>query len=512
MIRPSKSSLSRRPFVSSPGVRASLGRAYGRKADVRWSRALHGPLKGAAGPAGSRPKPRGGAALPAAAKKAASFLSRHARPLGLRELAQLTFVRDWRSRSGTHVRFQQMYRGVPIIGALLDVHLDPGGAVCMVCGAFHRRPRLSRAPGPRSEITKKKALYLALADLGRGSVMRARVKMDRLIQPDAQGYRLVYKVVLPAARPLGNWVYLIDPRSGAILYSYNTMRFARGKGRVYLSNPLEDPSLQVKPLLRLEAPSRLRGRFVEAINEDYPEALSESGSYLFPPGDTHFDEVMAYYHVDRVGGFFSRENPSLGDLMGPDPRVRVHVHAGDAMDNAYYDPSTGALYFGDGGGSARLNDLAKEAAVIYHEYTHAILDHVNPHLKGSEADALHEGYADYFACSLTDDAQIGEWVMASRGEPHLRDLTNRKRYPGDIEGEAHADGEIWSGACWDLRRALGRKGADCLVAESMHFLPEFARFSDAAIGVVQSDENVNSGRNAAAIGKILSARGLALKK
>jgi Zn-dependent metalloprotease len=287
------------------------------------------------------------------------------------------------------------------------------------------------------------------------------------------------------------------------------MRFARARGRVYLRNPVEEPKLSSVNLERLTAVTGLAGDNVSVYNEDYPEAGSDDGKYIYAPDDTHFDEVNVYYHVDAVADYFLGLNGRAGKAREGRGKINAIVHAGDAMDNAYYDPATNGLYFGDGAGAGRLNDLAKEAAVVYHEYTHSVLDFVNPELKGEEADALHEGYADYFGCSLTDDAQIGEWVVAPRGEPHLRDLTSDKKYPHDLEGEAHADGEIWSGACWDLRVELGKNMSDRLVYESMYFLPEFASFPDAATGVLQGDENMFSAKHRRVIIDVFASRGLA---
>jgi Zn-dependent metalloprotease len=445
-------------------------------------------------------------------RKALLFLRTHFGFLGIQHPGQLDFVHSILSGSGTHIRFQQVYHGLPIIGALLDVHVDGGGAVCMVSGTFHGIFRMDHPLKLPPRMTKKDALAIAQSDLGARCVMRARIKTDELIYLSGGIGRRVYKVILPTARPLGNWVYLINPFTGAIVRSYNTMRFARGRGRVYLSNPAEDPSLRVVQLNRMTDLTGLRGDHVTVVNEDYPEARSANGAFLYMPVNTHFDEVMVYYHVDHATEFFLGLDQSVEGIVQKGGSIQAFVHAGDAMDNAYYDPATGGLYFGDGGGRERMNDLAREAAVVYHEYTHVVLDRINPHLKGDEADALHEGYADYFACSMTDDAQIGEWVVARRGEPHLRDLSNGKTYPHDLKGEAHADGEIWSGACWNLRTKLGKRKADSLVYESMHFLPEFASFMDAATGLVQADENMFSGRHRKRIAGVFAKRGLDVLK
>ena len=508
MIRPTSSSLSRKPFVTTARVTKGFRTKIPRRDEIRWCRSVQGPIPAA------RKLKLPCAHLPAEARRspditrAISFLHAHGDTLGIRDPSQLQFVRLWRSGSGTHVRFQQVYQSLPVIGALLDVHLDLIAAVCMVAGVYHGRIRLERPAARGAAITKKDSIRRALEDLGRASRLRAEVKCDQLVYSSRRGFRRVYKIVLPISRPLGNWVYLIDPFRGTILNSYNTMRFAHGRGRVYLTSPIEDPSLTVVTLDRLCSPVELKGAHVVVINEDFPEARSEDGSFLYTPADTHFDEVMAYYHADRVSAFFKELDQSLGKVMAAKGGIKTFVHAGDAMDNAYYDPSTNSICLGDGGGAERLNDLAKEAAVVYHEYTHAVLDRVNPHLKGTEADALHEGYADYFGCSLTDDPQIGEWVVAPAGKPYLRDLTNGKRYPRDLEGEAHADGEIWAGACWDLRSSLGAEKADRLVYESMHYLPEFAHFQDAALGVVQAGESMYSGRDRGRIAEIIEERGL----
>ena len=49
---------------------------------------------------------------------------------------------------------------------------------------------------------------------------------------------------------------------------------------------------------------------------------------------------------------------------------------------------------------------------------------------------------------------LGNWdaVSYSGDEPPcLRRLDSNKKYPKDIVGEVHADGEIWSACLWELR-------------------------------------------------------------
>ena len=65
--------------------------------------------------------------------------------------------------------------------------------------------------------------------------------------------------------------------------------------------------------------------------------------------------------------------------------------------------------------------------------------------------------------------------------PHcLRRVDTDLHYPGDLNGEVHHDGQIWSRALFDIRGSLGNVAADTIIVEgSMNFLgttmPQLAR-------------------------------------
>ena len=63
---------------------------------------------------------------------------------------------------------------------------------------------------------------------------------------------------------------------------------------------------------------------------------------------------------------------------------------------------------------------------------------------------------------------VADWDSTSytSSVPHcLRRLDEGKTYPGDLVGEVHADGEIWSQALWDMRTAIGNVKADTAIFE-----------------------------------------------
>lgn len=462
---------------------------------VRWSRATSGlrSIRGALTPGGGG-EPSG---------IARSFLCGRPSLFGIESVSSIALKRERETRSGWHVLFDQYHLGMRVVGGCLIVHVDGRGVVQMVNGEYHPRIDLPDSAPFEKLISVGEAVRISGDDLGVVVNGEARHDTELVIYMSPLRYMLAYRVVVSATKPLGSWLYIIDAKSGEIMRAINLSRFA--VGRVYLTNPREDPSLSDVTLENLHDDTQLTGSYARVENEDCDEAFSSRGEFLYEPSDSHFDEVMAYYHVDEAHAKYAAIDPRLDSILSPDVRIPVIVHYGDRFDNAYYDPYTRGLFFGDG---HVLNDLAKEACIIYHEYDHYILDHINPALKGPEADALHEGYSDYFGCSFTDDAQIGEWATARTGEPHMRDLLNRKVYPGDIVNEPHADGEIWGGACWDIREKTGKETADLLVYESMHYLPEFAKFSDATLGVIEADARINGGANGEVIRRIFRTRGL----
>ena len=56
--------------------------------------------------------------------------------------------------------------------------------------------------------------------------------------------------------------------------------------------------------------------------------------------------------------------------------------------------------------------------------------------------------------------------------PHcLRRVDLDLHYPGDLDGEVHHDGQIWSRALWDIRQALGNVKADTIIIEGQIDFP-----------------------------------------
>jgi len=426
------------------------------------------------------------------------------------EVSDLQYVRTTERRGIRHVKFCQVYHGLPVFGAEIIVHIDQADRVKMVNGEYCPGIEVDTVTHP---ISKTAAIDAVLAVLEIEGSAPSDVQVEPGVFPRGEGYCRTYKVVLNTRVPLGNWVYFVDALSGEVVDGYNAMRFVKGKGSIYNSNPKrDDDEVVTAELFDLNGDKTLSGTYFKVENDEGPEALapSDDHEFVYEPDSTHFDEAMVYYHLSRVGEFFR----NLGHSDHTEP-MTAHVHVPDPdthnpdYDNAYYSPSRNAIYFGHG---KTFNDLAREAAVIYHEYTHSIVESAQSYMWTHEAGALHEGYADYFACSISNDPQIGEFVVEQIGDPNLRNLRSQKTYDNFTGSSLHTDGEIWGITCWKIREALGSRVADRLIYEGLWFLPPSATFIDAYEGIVQADTDLFGDEHITEIDEIFAEQKIIVKE
>ena len=62
-------------------------------------------------------------------------------------------------------------------------------------------------------------------------------------------------------------------------------------------------------------------------------------------------------------------------------------------------------------------------------------------------------------------------------------------YPDDVQGEVHADGEIWSRALFDIHAGLGRNRANTVILEAQFgFAPDtsFAAAAEHTVATAQA--------------------------
>ncbi|MDF1562279.1 MAG: M36 family metallopeptidase [Deltaproteobacteria bacterium] len=473
---------------------------------------------------------------------AGALLERHGPALGARPELDFEFVRTTRvGREGQGVvhRLRRLEQGLAVEGGELIVGQDLTGAVTFLRHA-HPAALPVRARSPLSG-----AAALARASAGILSLHRAWIDEQVWVRGDREhpGWHEAYRVGLhhePGAAPLSafRWVAV---ESGEIVREQDRLVHAgppcvpcdatveAGCGRLFFRSPpeaLDDPSVRNADdvdaalsdcqLSNLTSSTRLDGTWANTVPTGGPSArVSPPYDALRSVNQRAVDEVNAYFHADRA----RRQLEALGFPAVMDYSLGIDAHDDQVGNNAYYDPQSREMHFGESG-----VDYAQDADVIYHEYGHAIQDDMVPGWGRSyEAGALGEGFGDYWAAGITDDAYAtvlgpacgGAWVTTgwnpydgSVGSGCLRRVDGTLRFPEDQLWEVHDDGRIWSGAIWPLRLALGQAVADPIVVASHAYLGSGPDYVDAADALLAADRALNGGTNAAAIHQAMFDRGI----
>jgi Zn-dependent metalloprotease len=397
-------------------------------------------------------------------------------PEGLRE------VQARHSLLGTHIWYQQTYRGIPVFGGYYATHTAASGAVTVDDG---RQP-VNGLADTTAGFTQQRARSSVA-----GRVGRPPASAELVVVPGATA-RLAWMTL--TASPGGTVRSLLDADTGTVLKEEKTVREVSGTGQVFDPNPvvklqnesLTDNDNADSPLLakayrkvdltRLDkGKTTLQGTYANNISDN--PVTSRRRDYTFNRSQDGFEQVMAYYSITTAEEYIHR----LG-FRDVNNEPQDFITTGFTDDNSYYDPSVDSITFGTGG-----VDDAEDNEVIWHEYGHAIQDDQVPGFGVSEeAGAIGEGFGDYWAVTMsqatsrdtatTPWACVMDWDSTSytTDTPHcLRRTDGPKVYPGDLDGEVHDDGEIWSHALWDINGALGRTVGNRVILESQfYFNPE----------------------------------------
>lgn len=421
-----------------------------------------------------------------------------------------SFAVSWRMRSRglEHVRVQQYWRGLPVLGGELAVARDGEGRVVSALGRFVPRP------DPRGRVTLDPAEARAAAVRAGARRSGADPGTATLaVRPDGGAGHLVWRIEYRGDPMREVDAVEVDAATGAV----GAVELARAPavGLAYAMDPRD--SLRERELPGLSGDG-------SALREPWMLAREDDGSFLVrPDGDfrvwpdpapdrSGFDEVNAFVHArDFLRGF-------LGGLgyAGPPDTVQVKVHVpgitGPAFTVDHY------VFLGDGVAGFSL-DAAKATDVIAHEVMHAVTNGYGVRSSGAsrETPALHEAVSDYMAAAFTGDPAIGEWVYLAYPQGGTRvdapaatfqyaNFDDVAYGPGG-KGSQWANSMILSGALWDLRGAIG-SSADSLVLEALPFLPSTPVWADLAEALLVADRVHHGSAGHDAIVRALSGRGI----
>lgn len=431
--------------------------------------------------------------------------------------SDLTLVRTRQSLLGSHTWYAQTYRGVPVVGGYYAVHttkvkasVDDGRKV--VTGLATTSPRTTKA-------------LAASRTTAHGRALSSRL----VVVPGASGAaaKLAWEVVTDQDKKV-----LVDADKGAVTRVTDERIYANGQGKVFNPNPvvaLQNQSLtdgnnadsavpasayKTVTLSNLAGNGYLQGTFAKVANKKKGKsraAYSRTNAFSYTRSDNRFEQVSAYYAVDRVQAYiqglgFTNVNNEAQDLL-----VDTVTD-----DNSFYSPNADTITFGTGG-----VDDAEDQEVVWHEYGHAVQDDQVPDFgRSNDGGAIGEAFGDYLAATMsqanssntavTPWACVMDWdsVSYTSSTPHCIRRLDTTKTVANRTGEVHDDGEVWSHALWDINKALGRDKATRIILEAQFSYSPTTTWAAAAQQTVNTAAALGTTADANTVTAAFHARGI----
>ncbi|MEM8488015.1 MAG: T9SS type A sorting domain-containing protein [Bacteroidota bacterium] len=480
---------------------------------------------------------------------------------------------------GTHVTLQQYHAGLPVYGRYVKVNLDAANRPTMVLSGFAPKlPVLQSAPETTASAAKNTARTLLQADLLR-TTEPALVVFPGTTSPDAAP-TLAWQLVAWPEHPAVELEILVSAIDGSVIQIQNTSTHVTpakgnvaahtasastgnrtpststqrvdGTGLVFDPDPLTtagqfygapyldnndidiDEVNAQRVLVDLfdisqdtDGMYHLIGPHVQIVGESSggtsiytPPAEASPNGFQYTRANDFFEAVNVYFHIDKSQRYLQGLNIGR-DIQNVS--IRTNPHGLGLEDNSRYFTSQNYIAFGQGG-----VDDAEDAHVIWHEYGHALLQGSAPGLlNSSEGQALHEGWADYWAASYArslaenstvprdDWRSLFKWDSGDGSIWQGRELNFTGKYPDDtfcdgggFQCNIYADGIMWATTLMEVYDNLGRETTDRLALASHGYLMHPVSFRDAAEAMIQSDADLHAGANVSALLDVFSEKGL----
>ncbi|MBT4482530.1 MAG: peptidase M4 family protein, partial [Candidatus Latescibacteria bacterium] len=403
-----------------------------------------------------------------------------------------------------HIMFAQMYRGVPVWGNRVVVHLESSGRPYAVNGRYSPTPAGLDVNDIR--VNENNAVDKAIKDLLTVTEIR---ELDDFIKticsydgPSAEivilpetesrlGILAWHVFIRPNLKD--QWNYFIDVKTGDIIEKYNdtdyqspitaAARDALGEERTFMVAEHEEMFYMAD----LEAAIYTYDAKGEVINRDSQVSIVSSLD------NTWADSIAVSAHSNaRVVFDYYLENHNRRGLDGKSIDLPVVIHYsvdGSTLNNAFW--SGRYIAFGD------ALPFAAALDVVAHELTHGVVEYTVGLEYKFQSGALNEAFADAMAAVVDPNWIMGEDIINGG----MRDLENPGLYglPAHMDdyrnmslnndyGGVHINMSIPSHAFFLTAQEIGREEAARIwytILDRRYLTPK-SQFIDMRLAAIQS--------------------------
>ena len=361
-------------------------------------------------------------------------------PVG--EMAMVKQEND--SVNHTHLRFQQTYRGIPIFGKQLLVHLDDARNVYQINGRYEPSPyELNTVPS----VSIEEALAAIQKHLGFSNNPIGEQQVELVIYaPEPGTATLAHKITI-ATKLNERWCYFIDAHTSLFLHRLSEVQsvvatvtapdldnvastfnvWAAGSTFFMIDPTLPLPDSASYDPVAAAVVGKSSGDFVivDAQNTLSPKVIvTSTSSNTWDP-----TAVSAMINVTKAYQYFLRtfNRHGIDDKGGAMISVIHAVFPGRNgsidKDNATWDGVR--MNYGDGGNDFRPTPACLDVAA--HEMTHGVTQHSAALVYENQSGALNESFSDIFG-SMVDRSN---WLLGENCVKVVPGFLRNMRYPDD---------------------------------------------------------------------------------
>ena len=383
-----------------------------------------------------------------------------------------------------YVSFSQYYKGLKVLLSDVELRIFKNGNVFAISSDYYKYINLNLTP----KITLENARIYAIKDLdfveGKDKLEESKdlfilpVKNDNSIT-----YKLVYSFDIELNSQNQSYFVYVDANSGNIVWRQNKVHSASTELKVegnirtkhsfspenkvlmnnqnfIIGNSNYTTDNEGKININIDKPTAFQttfsGPFCVVLNEDKPNEIindtlfpNQNKNFLWSDENSIKQQRNIFYYVNFIHNYFKILDPDLTVMDFP---MKITIRYGGDYVNA----ASSGKYMYYWGVDKQGYFFGETPEILYHEYGHSINDLLYKSLgkeKGMINSACHEGLADVTAAMIIDESKVGIGAFSDSTEI-IRNLDNNMKYPDDIDNESHNDGQILSGAFWDLRKAV----------------------------------------------------------
>ncbi len=354
----------------------------------------------------------------------------------------------------THIKFQQVYNGIPVWAQELIVHMNSSGSITSLNGNFEPTP--ASLTDLNGKLTSATAINSAVKNFENSFKLSALPqKLEKILDytgPTAKKVIWYDKQQMPhlvwfveVRSGLANdWYYFVDAQNGNILNSYNNVCYdgastASGVDLNGVTRSLNtyqvgsnyymiDAAEPMFNAAQSTIPDNPMGAIVD-LNLNNQDLTSSSQIYYVTSTNNQWSDpssISAHYNAYITYNYY-RTVYNRNSIDDKGMTIYSIIHAtenGQSMENAFW--SGKVMCYGDGG--TIFKPLAGGLDVASHEMTHGVTQYTSNLVYQDQSGALNESMSDCFA-SLVDSSnwQIGEQVIKDLNtfpSGALRDMSN----------------------------------------------------------------------------------------